>query len=208
MQRSDSRRRLWRSPKWQSWYWKASHVYIFVTYSSRQPVLTPRFFLHYHWQRLDLWPYFFIFCSVHYRMHSIYSRVNGVSALWSTCIMVLLAAVALSSFLFNADPKGNLDIVSLKVWVPHSLAAIESCLRSHVKDLRWQSLGSTPKRGVIHSETKKLVLWNLIFLLVRILSLRWQRKSLTGDPPFSVPPSRSLLRDLALRSLHRLDTTF
>jgi len=30
--------------------------------------------------------------------------------------MVLLAAVALSSFLFNADPKGNLDIVSLKVF--------------------------------------------------------------------------------------------
>jgi signal peptidase complex subunit 3 len=29
--------------------------------------------------------------------------------------MVLLGAVALSSFLFNADPKGDLDIVSLKV---------------------------------------------------------------------------------------------
>ncbi|OAX39731.1 signal peptidase 22 kDa subunit [Rhizopogon vinicolor AM-OR11-026] len=49
-------------------------------------------------------------------MHSIYARVNGVSGLWSTCIMVLLAAVALSSFLFNADPKGDLDIVSLKVF--------------------------------------------------------------------------------------------
>ncbi|KAG1739314.1 signal peptidase 22 kDa subunit [Suillus lakei] len=53
-------------------------------------------------------------------MHSIYARVNGVSALWSTCVMVLLGAVALSSFLFNADLKGNLDIVSLKVF--HSKA--------------------------------------------------------------------------------------
>ncbi|KAG1812225.1 signal peptidase 22 kDa subunit [Suillus subaureus] len=49
-------------------------------------------------------------------MHSIYARVNSVSAFWSTCVMVLLGAVALSSFLFNADPKGNLDIVSLKVF--------------------------------------------------------------------------------------------
>ncbi|KAJ8583316.1 signal peptidase 22 kDa subunit [Rhizopogon salebrosus TDB-379] len=49
-------------------------------------------------------------------MHSIYSRVNGVSGLWSTCITVLLVAIALSSFLFNAGPKGDLDIVSLKVF--------------------------------------------------------------------------------------------
>ncbi|KAG2074107.1 signal peptidase 22 kDa subunit [Suillus decipiens] len=49
-------------------------------------------------------------------MHSIYARVNNASALWSTCVMVLLGAVALSSFLFNADPKGDLGIVSLKVY--------------------------------------------------------------------------------------------
>ncbi|KAG2154449.1 signal peptidase 22 kDa subunit [Suillus bovinus] len=49
-------------------------------------------------------------------MHSIYARANGISGLWSTCMMVLLGAVALSTFLFNADPKGSLDIVSLKVF--------------------------------------------------------------------------------------------
>ncbi|KAG1889951.1 signal peptidase 22 kDa subunit [Suillus subluteus] len=49
-------------------------------------------------------------------MHSIYARVNSISAFWSTCVMCLLGAVALSSLLFNADPKGNLDIVSLKVF--------------------------------------------------------------------------------------------
>ncbi|KAG2039730.1 signal peptidase 22 kDa subunit, partial [Suillus americanus] len=59
---------------------------------------------------------FFILLRAHYRMHSIYTRVNSISAFWSTCVMFLLGAVALSSFLFNADPKGNLDIVSLKVF--------------------------------------------------------------------------------------------
>ncbi|KIJ68025.1 hypothetical protein HYDPIDRAFT_107611 [Hydnomerulius pinastri MD-312] len=49
-------------------------------------------------------------------MHSIYARVNGISALWSTCLMTLLAAIALSSFIFTADPKGNIDVVSLKVF--------------------------------------------------------------------------------------------
>ncbi|KIJ18509.1 hypothetical protein PAXINDRAFT_167116 [Paxillus involutus ATCC 200175] len=49
-------------------------------------------------------------------MHSIYARFNGVSALWSTCLMALLAAVTLSSFVFTADPKGKVDLASLKVF--------------------------------------------------------------------------------------------
>ncbi|KAH0828079.1 signal peptidase 22 kDa subunit [Lanmaoa asiatica] len=49
-------------------------------------------------------------------MHSIYARVNGISSLWSTCIMVLLAAIALSSFVFTANPTGNVDVASLKVY--------------------------------------------------------------------------------------------
>jgi len=49
-------------------------------------------------------------------MHSIYSRVNNLSAFLSTCTMVLLAAIALSSFVFNADPKGDLSIASVKVY--------------------------------------------------------------------------------------------
>ncbi|KAH7916614.1 signal peptidase 22 kDa subunit [Hygrophoropsis aurantiaca] len=49
-------------------------------------------------------------------MHSIYSRVNAVSGLWSTCLMVLLGAIALSSMFLSADPKGDVSVTSLKVF--------------------------------------------------------------------------------------------
>jgi signal peptidase complex subunit 3 len=48
-------------------------------------------------------------------MHSIISRVNNVSALFSSCMMGLLVAIALSSLVFTADPKGDLEIASIKV---------------------------------------------------------------------------------------------
>jgi hypothetical protein len=35
----------------------------------------------------------------------------------SSCLMALLAAIALSSFIFTADPKGDLSIASVKVSV-------------------------------------------------------------------------------------------
>ena len=50
-------------------------------------------------------------------MHSIVARVNGLSSLWSTCMMVLLGSVALSSFFFMGQPTGNIDVASLKVCV-------------------------------------------------------------------------------------------
>jgi len=37
----------------------------------------------------------------------------------SSCLMTLLAAIALSSFVFTADPKGDLLISSVKVFVGH-----------------------------------------------------------------------------------------
>ncbi|KAA1471866.1 signal peptidase 22 kDa subunit [Dentipellis sp. KUC8613] len=49
-------------------------------------------------------------------MHSIYSRVNNVSATLSSCLMVLLAAIAISSLFMGADPKGTLDIAQLRVF--------------------------------------------------------------------------------------------
>ncbi|KAI0267042.1 signal peptidase 22 kDa subunit [Gloeopeniophorella convolvens] len=49
-------------------------------------------------------------------MHSIYSRVNNVSATLSTVVMILLAGIALSSALFTAHPTGTLDITSVKVF--------------------------------------------------------------------------------------------
>ncbi|KZP34215.1 signal peptidase 22 kDa subunit [Athelia psychrophila] len=48
-------------------------------------------------------------------MHSLYARVNNVSATMSSCLMALLAAIALSTFLFTADPKGDLAITNVKV---------------------------------------------------------------------------------------------
>ncbi|KAF9030814.1 signal peptidase subunit [Hymenopellis radicata] len=49
-------------------------------------------------------------------MHSIISRINNVSAFLSSCLMCLLGAIALSSFVFTADPKGDLAIASVKVY--------------------------------------------------------------------------------------------
>ncbi|KAH9895177.1 signal peptidase subunit [Cubamyces lactineus] len=49
-------------------------------------------------------------------MHTVYSRINNVSAMLSTCIMVLLAAVSLSTFVFTADPKGDLSVSSIQVF--------------------------------------------------------------------------------------------
>ncbi|PCH35854.1 signal peptidase subunit [Wolfiporia cocos MD-104 SS10] len=48
-------------------------------------------------------------------MHSLYSRFNNATAFLSSCLMALLAAIALSSFLFTADPKGDIAIGSIQV---------------------------------------------------------------------------------------------
>ncbi|EKM78696.1 hypothetical protein AGABI1DRAFT_41107 [Agaricus bisporus var. burnettii JB137-S8] len=49
-------------------------------------------------------------------MHTIFARINNTSALLSSCMMALLAAIALSSFVFTADPKGELGLLSVKVY--------------------------------------------------------------------------------------------
>ncbi|KAI9455359.1 signal peptidase 22kDa subunit [Lactarius psammicola] len=49
-------------------------------------------------------------------MHSIYARVNNVSATLSSTVMVLLVAIALSSFIFTAQPTGSLDVATVKVF--------------------------------------------------------------------------------------------
>ncbi|KAI0745654.1 signal peptidase subunit [Earliella scabrosa] len=49
-------------------------------------------------------------------MHTVYSRINNVSAMLSTCIMALLAAISLSSLLFTADPKGEVKVTSIQVF--------------------------------------------------------------------------------------------
>ncbi|KAK7677514.1 hypothetical protein QCA50_019520 [Cerrena zonata] len=49
-------------------------------------------------------------------MHSIYARINNISALLSTSLMCLLGAIAVSSYFFTADPKGLLDVSSIQVF--------------------------------------------------------------------------------------------
>ncbi|KAI0301037.1 signal peptidase subunit [Multifurca ochricompacta] len=49
-------------------------------------------------------------------MHSIYARINNVSATLSTTIMVLLTAIALSSFIFTGGPTGSVEVTSVKVF--------------------------------------------------------------------------------------------
>jgi len=52
-------------------------------------------------------------------MHSVYSRISNISGFMSSCLMALVAAVALSSFVFPADPKGDLLVSSVKVFIGH-----------------------------------------------------------------------------------------
>jgi hypothetical protein len=73
-------------------------------------------------------------------MHSIWSRINNTSAFLSSCLMVLLMAIALSSFAFNADPKADVSVLSVKVSVPsfvlrisgHSTGGCSILYLSHV----------------------------------------------------------------------------
>ncbi|KDQ55700.1 hypothetical protein JAAARDRAFT_37115 [Jaapia argillacea MUCL 33604] len=53
-------------------------------------------------------------------MHSIYARINNFSAFLSSCILTLLGAIALSSFLFTANPQGDLSVLSVKVYPGNS----------------------------------------------------------------------------------------
>ena len=50
-------------------------------------------------------------------MHSIVTRLNNGSAFLSTCVMVLLVAIALTTFLFNPTLQGDLTISSINVFV-------------------------------------------------------------------------------------------
>ena len=53
-------------------------------------------------------------------MHTIYSRVNNVSAFLSSCLMGLVLAVAVSSALYQmyqTPPVGELAVTNMKVWV-------------------------------------------------------------------------------------------
>ena len=50
-------------------------------------------------------------------MHNILTRINNLSALLSSCLMGLVAVIALSSVLLEmntAPPKGNVSILAIK----------------------------------------------------------------------------------------------
>ncbi|GBE80519.1 signal peptidase subunit [Sparassis latifolia] len=48
-------------------------------------------------------------------MHTIYARINNLSALLSSCLMVLLGAVAVSSLLFTVNPTAEVVVASVQV---------------------------------------------------------------------------------------------
>src|SRR6266478_5800248 len=79
-------------------------------------------------------------------MHSLYARVNNGFAFMSTCLMAMLAAIALSSFLFTADPKGKLVISNFKVYASplryavHPVTDIGHSVDAKV-DSRFQEVG-------------------------------------------------------------------
>ena len=50
-------------------------------------------------------------------MHSILTRLNNGSAFLSSCVMALLVAIALTTFLFNPNLEGDLTISSINVFV-------------------------------------------------------------------------------------------
>ena len=53
-------------------------------------------------------------------MHSIYQRINGISALLSSCLLALLGAIAVSSLAiqtYRGTPTGALEVTPLRVWV-------------------------------------------------------------------------------------------
>jgi hypothetical protein len=50
-------------------------------------------------------------------MHSILTRLNNGSAFMSSCVMALLVAIALTTFLFNPNLQGDLTISSINVFV-------------------------------------------------------------------------------------------
>jgi hypothetical protein len=52
-----------------------------------------------------------------YWMDSVLTRINTTFASLTTCLMVLLSAIALSSLFLGDDPTGELAILSVKVCV-------------------------------------------------------------------------------------------
>ncbi|KLO09104.1 signal peptidase [Schizopora paradoxa] len=87
-------------------------------------------------------------------MYSAYQRINNIFALLSTCIFALLGAIALSSFVFTADPKGSLSIGSLKVYPGRS---------PHFKQLRKEYAFVNFE---VHADLSPLFHWNTKQLFV------------------------------------------
>ncbi|KAG5653049.1 hypothetical protein H0H81_002566 [Sphagnurus paluster] len=84
-------------------------------------------------------------------MHNLYSRFNNLTALLSSCMMALLAAIALSSLVLTADPKGEVHITSVKV-IPRKHA-------SKKQDLAFVNFNITADlTPLFHWNTKQLFL--------------------------------------------------
>ena len=73
-------------------------------------------------------------------MHTCYARINNISAFLSSCLMALLGAIAVSSFLFAVEPKGALNVKSINMYVsagrPFQVHANHSAPVSDLRDFQ------------------------------------------------------------------------
>jgi hypothetical protein len=100
-----------------------------------------------------------------FHMHNLLTRLNNASAFLSSCMMALVFAISLSSFLFTADPKGDLSISSIKVCV------IPDVLKMIFYFFLFHSLVYNPTLGAIPLRNKTWRLFNSISRRVSLLQL-------------------------------------
>ncbi|KAJ3524677.1 hypothetical protein NM688_g8521 [Phlebia brevispora] len=108
-------------------------------------------------------------------MHSTYARINNVSAFFSSCMMALLCAIALSSFIFTADPKGDLNVTSIQIFPGNARRYANKKARFHLSTFRHisgyvaSSIPDSPISIQIPADLTPLFNWNTkqLFLYVQ-----------------------------------------
>lgn len=94
-------------------------------------------------------------------MHSVYARFNNISATLSTCLMVLLGAIACTSLLFTADPKGDIT-ASVKVCVQLTMIfLLPRCIVQIISPLEAESIS---RSMIVLGTTGETLLMSLILI--------------------------------------------
>ncbi|KAF8348843.1 signal peptidase subunit-domain-containing protein [Amanita rubescens] len=116
-------------------------------------------------------------------MHTTISRINNLSAFLSSCMMALLAAIALSSFLFSANPTGIVDITSLKVY--HASARRYN---SRKQELAFVNFNIT-------ADLTSLFHWNTKQLFVYLQAEHDSAQSVSRPTNFAEPSANTAYKD-------------